>query len=463
MMNIDYIVLGSLFGFAVETGRRRRTVVELVPWRFRIFRKGTAPLERGLYDTGALTELACYVLPRRRQEFERVFVLIKAECERIVSSVPNEVKLLQKRIVEETGVATGPHMSDAFYARRFLVSDVLRFRAAAVAVGFCDKLVHGARSEAAASEALLDRLEDWMGLFSPDGRGYKSLRRTLMNLAAEVPSAALLALPSLVLPRFVTDPVELSAICALGAVRRTFASDEIWRNRLEIVTGATSREIAAATVRYAEETERRFEGQLFYEQRPLMHYLDFPELHTGRLNGLLEKAMRWHYDVANGTIEETLSWANLPHEFNRLDAVLPPPPFGMPVDPRVRLLDTVGAVLEEGRSMRHCVGSLIGKAVRGRSFFFHVDYKSKRATIELDSHGSLVQASGPCNSDNPAVLWGARQLEECARIGRERRFRCKADAIRASDPFDRLRRRLGRFEWFDIAERLHGRPPTAVK
>ena len=85
------------------------------------------------------------------------------------------------------------------------------------------------------------------------------------------------------------------------------------------------------------------------------------------------------------------------------------------------------------------------------------EHQGKRATVELDSHGRLVQASGPWNSENEAVLWGARELEECARIGRERRFRRKSDAARASAPFDRLRQRLGRFEWLDIAERMHER------
>jgi hypothetical protein len=448
----------DLFGFRVEVAGRPRAVVELATWFLRVHGAGVEAARLDLADSSGLCSA---VLSRLNPGGRRITRGSMAEMSlaggierhrlRLIARVPSQVYRVHERIHRETlpGVSH-LHRSRDFYDRRYLVADVLKFRAAAIAVNAVRVLCKGDLQVHYYDDKALERLEEsWLGLFSPDGRAYGSLRRTLMNLPEEVPAPLLPALRLVHLPRPVTDPLELTTICAaLAEKQRMWRYPDLWPDRLKILLHAKATEIQEAVTRVAESTRRLdlrgLSGVIF-----LVRYLDFPESHTGRLGGLVEKAIRWHGHVARGTLEERLEKLDLPPRLKRLDTPTAPPEFPIPADSRIRFLDTVGSILEEGRDMGHCVATLAATAVRGLAYFFHVEFGGQKATVELNRRGKVVEAAGPRNSDNEAVRWGCRTLEECARSA-------AAPGV-DDDAFATVRERFGGASWLKIAELLHRR------
>jgi hypothetical protein len=417
----------DFFGFGVQLFARRRVVVELLPWSFRVLSAGLIPVHVGLADgLGLRSEIIGRLgVPIWRTDASTLAPQVETSLTkgierhrlRLVGRVPSEVHRAQQRIQQQEPLrGRHLHLTRELYERRYLVADVLKFRAAAVAVAHFRDLCTNHVQAALYTEPALDLLEKWPALFSPDGLAYRSLRRTLASLSDEVPATMLPTLRFVRLPRPITDPFELTAVCAAADTkRRARHHPEVWPNRLEIFLQARSDEIRGAVERLAVLTGRRLEGRSFADIDALIRYLDFPDIHNGRLGGLLEKAIRWHGHVARRGLEEMLEQTGLPPHLKRLDTPTARPEFPLPNDPRVRFLDTVGSVLEEGRQMGHCVATLAASAVQGVCHLFHVALQGEKATIELDRDGRVVEAAGPGNSDNEAVRWGCRALEECAR------------------------------------------------
>jgi hypothetical protein len=349
------------------------------------------------------------------------------------------------------------HRSREFYDHRYLVADVLKFRAAAIAVSAVRVLCKGNAQVHFYDDKALERLEEnWLGIFSPDGRAYGSLRRTLMNLSWEVPGHLLHALRFVHLPRSVTDPLELTTICtALDQKKTMWANADVWPGRLQILLHAKAGEIQAAISRVGEHTRSRLDPNSLGDLRVFVRYLDFPDLHAGRLAGLVEKALRWHGDIARRGLEQLLEQLHLPPELKRLDTPTAPPRFPIPRDPHIRFLGTIGSILEEGRDMDHCVATLADTAVQGFAHIFHVEINGEEATVAMDRQGKIFEAAGPANSDNEAVRWGWLTLEECAR--------CVEEPINDGDAFQALRRRFAGARWLEVAERLHQRAGTTAK
>ena len=450
----------ELFGFQVELNSRRRAFVEVVPWSLRVL---GASAEAAHFDLADGTGLCCDILSRLSPENRRTTKRAWARTEeislakgierhrlRLVARIPSVVYRVQERVHGEFSLERSDlQRRPEFYERRYLVADVLKFRAAAVAVSCFKSLCQNDLQARSYADVALDRLESWPALFSPDGRAYGSLRRTLMNLPDEVPGFLLTALRLVQLPRSITDPVELTTICtALDQKQQRWRHPEAWPNRINILLHATTSEIYQAVVRVAEHTDRRLDGMLD-GVRALVRYLDFPDLHAGRLGGLVEKAIRWHGHIARRGLEELLEETDLPPALKRLGTPTVSPDFPIPEDPRVRFLDTVGSILKEGRDMGHCVASLAATAVRGDAYFFHIEFDRQKATVELDRCGRIVEAAGPGNSDNEAVLWGCRTLAECARAALEDEP--------SAETFALLRARFGGSRWLEIAEVLHER------
>src|SRR5262249_18345501 len=133
---------------------------------------------------------------------------------------------------------------------------------------------------------------------------------------------------------------------------------------------------------------------------------DYPEPYHGPLAGLVERALRWHRIAPDLRVEVA--------ELGGLSMPTRPPPVALPDDPRITFLPTVGAVLEEGARMRHCVGTYARRAVTGACYLFHVEYRGMSATVQVDSDGRVAQACGPGNARNLATSWATRKLGEWA-------------------------------------------------
>jgi hypothetical protein len=319
---------------------------------------------------------------------------------------------VQERLVAVAGEVSELAQDDAFYRDPFVVRDVLRHRAAAVALARLEKLWPHYRArrgiEAAPTVEVLARaMGEWRCLFSPDGRTYRSLDRTLMNLGDETSLDLLCQLPRVRLERPIVSSLELRTVLTLASL----ANVPLLAERMHVLQHAHEVEIGAALERVGGETERRLDPADDRDLRFVVRYLaDFPHSHRGRLGRLVERAIEWHRTVAERReVSETVE------RLGGTDTPTARPPIPLPRFKGVRFLSTVGEVAAEGLRMRHCITSFASEAVHGRAFLFHVDHGGEPASFEIDPDGDVLQAAGPGNTSNAAVEYGLRRLEKWAR------------------------------------------------
>jgi PcfJ-like protein len=269
--------------------------------------------------------------------------------------------------------------SPAFYDNRYLVGDVITHRAAAIACVLTDSI---------------DNLECWQGFFSPTGRPYRSLNRTLMALPGGMSPILVGRLRDVELERPILDRVELIVAVA--------GRDS--HNR-RVFMHAQRGDIKEAFRRVSEKIGGNLRGTQSI-CRFVNYLMDYPDLHHGKILGLANKAIHWH---RQGSQEQERQ-----RVLSRFGPEKPtaPPPIQLPTDRHIRFLSRVSEVSEEGRVMKHCVGSrrYVEKAVNGSCYIFHLDYLDQAATVEVDRWGNVVQAQGPLNQDNAATAYGSNAL-----------------------------------------------------
>jgi hypothetical protein len=414
-------------GFTATAAGGRFSVAGFARWQLMAGGIRSAPVT---YDLGSHAEgqfiayvasrLLYGVIGKRRRSLdlldEETLPCLRAERRRLLENVPAEVLAVHEAIGRAGGSAVLARR-EAFFERRLLVRDVLNHRAAAVAVGHYTRLVPELplgcpRDTASWRERRLepwewctafDALEEWPALFAPERRSYRSLNRTLMNLPHDFPGSCLLGLREVELPRPITNPIELRMACLVGIVGH--------RDLTAIVLFATESEIRRAFQRVAAHVRRRLVIDRREDAEYVLRFLaDYPEPHTGRLGGLVEKSIAWHRDVGRRGVEYGLEPAGLPEPQTPTTA----PPIPPPDVAEIRFLETAGDIAEEGSRMRHCVAFRAPAAVSGSSFIFHVERGEEAATVEVDRHGR-IEAQGPSNSTNRAARWGAQMIREWTR------------------------------------------------
>jgi hypothetical protein len=411
-----------------------RVTVRLEPWALRV--SGVLPGEcrLGLFAGHALVQVVAIRLARSwqpppgrkgfpgavmwvaRQIGRGLARAVGAERRRLLAKVPRQVADVQRRIFASTFGSAWLAETESFYEQPYLAHDVVRHRAAAVAVAHVDNLVLGpalrndcpsVAGPTGGESFALSALADWPALFSVTGRPYRSLNRTLMNLPRVLPSDILCLLARVRLVRPVTHRVGLVALCAraqLTAPRPTVIDD----NQIRILQHATADQIRRAIVRVGAHTRRTLNPRRAEDVSSAMRFLaDFPELHGGGLQGLVDKAIRWHRRAgANGWLDglDVFSEPVGPETRTAL------PPIPLPDIAGIRFLGSVGDLIEESRRMRHCIAVYAQRAVRGECYLFHVDRGGEQASVEVAADGSVRQAHGPGNVRNAAVAWGTRRL-----------------------------------------------------
>jgi hypothetical protein len=327
---------------------------------------------------------------------------------RLLAAVDPQVRAVWDRLAPFVRDLPQLACADALYRDAWIVRDVLQYHAAAVALAYVETGLRPAgvapeATDAASEAALLDALRDWRGLFSPTGRAYRTLNRTLMGAASGVPPELLCRLRRIELPRPYTDPLELTTFLLAHGAYDGVERPRVAESHLRAIARANAAQIRAAVARIAHQLELRARSRRPADlERALAILADYPEPYHGPLPGLVERALRWHR-VAPDLRAEVACLGGLSMPTRR-------PPVALPDDPRIVFLPTVGAVVEEGERMRHCVGSYARRAVTGSCYLFHVEYKGASATVQVDRDGRVAQACGPRNARNPATTWGSRRL-----------------------------------------------------
>jgi hypothetical protein len=321
--------------------------------------------------------------------------MVNAERKRLLEGIDQTVLNVQKKIFS-AGFGYGDPMlmmSPELYRHQYIVKDILQFRAAAVAVLVCDKVVK--------KQQQLEALSDWKTLFSMTGESYRALNTTLSNLPGGVPPSLLCGLRDFMLPRPITDRLELMT---------TILTNEGYASRhARLCSLASSAQIKEALLRVSRHLHRDLSPRRLADVTVGLRFItDYPDPHPGNLVGLAERSIRWHRDQGAEQIERTIQ------QYGHA-AIVARPPIALPDIPGVRFLATVGDLGAESEEMGHCIASYARHAVEGRCFLFHVDYEGERASVEVSPTGRVLQAHGPRNQPNAAAKWGSRVLGTWAR------------------------------------------------
>ena len=314
------------------------------------------------------------------------------------------------------------------YRDRYLVSDILRYRAAAAVVLVAPDLVekserrrrqtgdhpimnepHGSAREWAAR--IVPRMTEWHGLYSESGEPYRCLTRTLMQLPGGLPSDLLRYLPDVRLTRPITDRVELATLLLLMLDTEDRGEpDAANPRRVRLFQRATRAEIRGSLDTLSRELNAPLSHRRSKDLHTLVTYVqDFPDDCRGRLPSRVRQAVRWHRTMGLRHPEPS---SGVQTEASRLTAV---PPIPLPQQPEVRFLRDVDDVLGEGERMRHCVGLYAERAVAGGCYLFHIDYAGEEATVEVGASGRVRQAFGPDNQPNQAARFGTQLLQRWGR------------------------------------------------
>jgi hypothetical protein len=244
---------------------------------------------------------------------------------------------------------------------------------------------------------VLDALDDWVGILSPTGKGYRYLYETLQAMPSGIPAGLITQFPHVHLSRPITDRLEL--VATLFSVERDGAtkhSDVFQRSR--------SLDVRKAMSEATNFNHRDYHPRRSMDVRDFVYFAcDYPREHTGNMLGLTRKSIRWHRDELQ--------------EFQgRIIAALGPdtqttrPPIELPAQPEIRLLRTVQEVCDEGAHMDNCVATYANEAAQGHHYLFHVERDGEEATVQVDPRGRVVQAHGPRNRPNSAASWARRVL-----------------------------------------------------
>jgi len=334
---------------------------------------------------------------------------VYAQWQRLLTHVDPTVLAVQRAIFAATFCRCPLAMTRELYDHKYVVQDLIRYRAAAAAAAainylgkqfkrnrFCRSPSFIDAQDPLDLDEALELMAHWRDLFSPTGTTYRSLDRTLMNLPGGIPAGLLCSLAKIHLRRPVFRRLELLALlCHVDAGEPRhgdvfmFAPDEQIKTAMRQVAASTGNELSP----------RRSRDVHFL----VRFLLDFPEDHAGHIGGLTRKSIRWHRDRREVEAEGILERLGGDKETAR-------PPISLPKHAGIRFLGTAGEIVAEGQDMKHCVTMYAEQAVYGQSYFFHVQRNGEHATVQIGRQGQVIQAHGPHNQRNAASSWGQRVL-----------------------------------------------------
>ncbi len=385
----------------------------------------------------------------------------------LISKVDEEVLAVHKMNLHSTGFKKYTNMEELgkakliflpeFYNNKFLVQDAKKYRAANIAFNNIDYLIHRKINFDMSfytvhqyfNSVLIDHLtnptnqtdfdyfselikeknisedffapifeldhhykldnifkycENWMCLFSDNGKTYRALNKTLMNLPPQISEDIVCQLPKYHLHKPLTERLEFLVY---------FLSDEPYHQR--IYRNSSSEQIKKAFKLYCE----HFNQKITYATTKIYDFLlfldDYRSEYNGNIVDLTKRAIKWH----NENLRDFDNFTDFSYTGN-LDEKTAQPPIALPVNDNIRFLSTAKDIIDEGRLMRHCVATYIDQAITGQSFLFHIDFNGEKATAEIDRNGVIRQIKGVENKHNIACDYGMLVFNEWCKKFRDK-------------------------------------------
>lgn len=374
---------------------------------------GRSPL-RPAETTSAQRELFAATAPR---EFSREEVSERQRADEVVSTIlldalrrsaerrwrvptPLEEVVAMVDALDPTPLV----YSTALVERRYLAGDVVRHRAAAIAVSQLERTI-GLWERPEHLPALCAPLEDWASLYSPTRTPTRALHKTLALYGDTAAPRDLWMLRALHLTRPVQSALHLEVLAERVRVTRACGVEETLAKRL---LAEQCRLIEQAPPAELEEQLLRVAMALHQRRAPrqwMIHY--FCELLSEQRRAVEASHLR---QLVGRLLETGARRRNAPVPRGETAR----PPIALPTDPGITFLASTDAVYDEGRRMNHCIGTRARAAVEGEAYLFHVTFRGAQASAQIARDGEVVEVSGPCNDANIACTSARRALESWA-------------------------------------------------
>lgn len=407
-------------GFNIETTSRWRQLA-LLPDSYLQSCREDAPCNRlGLCEYRRLCHLVCDSLMSdwqgrkdgaapikirlwaQKQTQKALGRRLHQQWKRLIARVDPRILGVQRAVFATSFRAPQLLHDVSLYAQNDFVRDIQQYRAAAHLVDITSQYAETPLLHVPRSVECLSALNDWQEAYAVEGKRYRSLSRTLMNLPGNMPSGVVATLRRVHLERPITDRLELLTL--LLARQESFQPIGYPQNWTRLFQHVRRAEILAAMSMVSQAIRVRLSPRRTRDIFTFVSYLlDYPEPFTGRLRGVTRRAIRWHAHNIAGEMSA----------FDNQQAVSLPP-IDLPSNPAVRFLSTVGDIREEAARMQHCVASYAKKAMDGGCYLFHIEHAGHEATVEVASNGRVRQSCGPRNTRNVATVFGQKVLHQWA-------------------------------------------------
>jgi hypothetical protein len=324
---------------------------------------------------------------------------IHHQWKRLIRKIDPQIRGVQRAVFASTFRAPALLHEPSLYRQKLLVRDILQYPAAAHLVEIVSQYrVHPFPNLPYSVECLTE-LDNWQNAYSFEGKRYRSLSRTLMNLPGAIPSGILATLRRVHLERPVTDRVEL--ITFLLAVQAGFPRG-LQQDRRRLFQHVQRNEILTAMHLMSQATGAKLTPRRTSDIHTFVsNILDYPGPVTGRLIDFTRRSINWHANVAECGADD----------LDDLEVVAVPP-INLPSRAEIQFLATVGDIRSEGEHMQHCVASYAEKAVNGGCYLFHVEHEGTTATVEVSPDGRVRQSCGLMNTTNAATEFGRNALRQ---------------------------------------------------
>jgi hypothetical protein len=371
-------------------------------------------LRRWKPSFGRIPARKLYAWKRRKTRFW-VSKLVAQERQRLFARIDPLVLTIQQKSFSTNRSTHRIFFDPRFYEKenQFLLNDIQRYRAAAMAVNCFTFLVTDEESEAVSCgsantlyqpelESVCTKLRSWRTLFSDTGKTYRALNQTLNLLPGNISPFVLSRMRFTHLSRAYSERSELTLLLLTSPqsdYENPAINDRVFRD-------ARRQEIQRAMALVSRALQTKLSLRSTDDISTLGSYLkDYPEVHTGRLVGLAEASIRYHRELAE----------NRDREYTEEDRPVVAPPIPLPEVEGLRFLRTTNEIMTEGAKMGHCIARYASRALEGNSFLFHYDYKDEMASIEVDRSGHVRQSFGPRNITNGASEKARRLLTRWGR------------------------------------------------
>jgi hypothetical protein len=256
---------------------------------------------------------------------------------------------------------------------------------------------------------------DWLAGYSHNKVPYRSLNRTLMNLPGGIINQQLLGLQNFELPEPATSRIRLLAYLCFNNNYTNTEKD------ISVIARSTDKEIYEA-LKYMRHYFPNERNTNFRKTTEIIKTFGMIFDYLGSWNnldilGLSKRSEEYHHNIElqNRIMYEHYEKQRIEREKELKKSNTALPKIALPENKSITFLDTYASVIDEGKTMSHCIASYAEGAVKGRFYLFHVDYGGEMASVEVNPKGYVVQSYGPKDRINSASKYGERILGEWAK------------------------------------------------